>query len=227
MNIRDEGIDRSGADYTPQEFCSALPRETGLRKTSQDRTPSEADPVKSRGFPGPKSWKSQRDFSGDSAMPRPDPAGRNFAGLRRRDFYEARPVKNKIRLIASTFYPSFHVPLYQLLYRGLIQLMRRRPFSAASCNRHMAYCAHVPAPGCRPITIRTNFKLTNHISSRCFPGGRKKLFSPRHAAISNAFLFSLRQGVLSRSIAQQRMSNFLATAIIAIFLRDGLPRKIL
>jgi hypothetical protein len=25
------------------------------------------------------------------------------------NFYEARPVKGKIRLIASTFYPSFHV----------------------------------------------------------------------------------------------------------------------
>jgi len=35
-------------------------------------------------------------------------------------FYEARPVKNKIRLIGSTFYPSFHVRPNRLLYRGLI-----------------------------------------------------------------------------------------------------------
>ena len=40
------------------------------------------------------------------------------------------------------------------------------------------------------------------------------------------FAPSSRQLLPSRSIAQQRTSNFLATAVIAIFLRDALPRNI-
>jgi hypothetical protein len=81
-------------------------------------------------------------------------------------FYEARPVKSKIRLITSTFFPMFS-------------------------------------------------------------GGEKK--TPLHIMQQHldTFVFSPLHSVPSRSIAQQRMSNFLATAIIAIFLRDGLPRKIL
>jgi hypothetical protein len=134
-------------------------------------------------------------------------------------FYEAKPVNIKIRLIASSFYPSFHVWPINLLSRGLIQLMRRRPSSVASSNAHFTDRAVVQ-------TIITNFKLLKPFSLfNVFRRGEKNLAS-YHAATFGTFTFSFRQLAPSRSIAQQRISNFLATAVIAIFLRDALPRNI-
>ena len=131
-------------------------------------------------------------------------------------FYEARPVNIKIRLIASSFYPSFHVWPIRLSFRGLIQLMRRRPSFVSSFYAHFANRAVAQ-------TIITNFKP--HTPSRCFPGGEKNI-SLHHAATFDTFTLSCRRHVVpSRSIAQQRISSFLATAVIAIFLRELLPRK--
>jgi hypothetical protein len=103
-------------------------------------------------------------------------------------FYEARPVKRKIRLIASSFYPSFHVLPNRLLFHGLIQLMRRRPSLVASFIRRRRVYAHYTNRAVAQ-TIITNFKLQNQPSSRCFPGGRKNFFlSPSRCNIQRVFV---------------------------------------
>ena len=135
-------------------------------------------------------------------------------------FYEARPVNHKIRLIASSFYPSFHIWPNRLLYYSVVSFNLcddAHPLRRALCP--------LRGPGCRPNN-HNEFQTSQATFFPMFSGGRKNLSSPRHAAISNALLFSLRHSVPSRSIAQQRMSSFLATAVIAIFLRELLPRKI-
>jgi hypothetical protein len=141
-----------------------------------------------------------------------------------RPFYEARPVNIKIRLIASSFYPSFHLWPNRLFIPWSHSTYATTPILRVELHPPYAVFAHF-ANRAVAQTIITNFKLHKQSFFSMFSGGEKK-YPSHHAAKLDTFTFSSRHCVPSRSIAQQRISNFLATAVIAIFLREALPRKI-
>ena len=113
-------------------------------------------------------------------------------------FYEARPVKSKIRLIASTFYPSFPLSAESALISWSHSTYATTPILCGELYAHYADRAVA-------LTIITNFKLQNQPSSRCFPGGEKKSFiAPSHRNIQYAFVF-LAPG---RAVSQHRPATY-------------------
>ena len=103
--------------------------------------------------------------------------------------------------------------------RGLIQLIRQHSFLVTSSKpktqTELLSCQSIQTSNFHTGYLNVNFPNIKNLRWRA---DEKK----SQAAAHTFFSF---QGCWSRSIAQHLTNSFLATAVIAIFLRDGLPRK--
>ena len=136
-------------------------------------------------------------------------------------FYEARPVKHEVCLIGSTFYPSFHeaICLHNIvvsinLYDNAYSLWRARS------PIHKPGCCHA-----NQNKLQTSYTLNSLATLKILRRRADEKNKSHQTACRPISIAISHHGRPSRNIAQHLTSNFLATAVIAIFLRDGLPRK--